>query len=145
MVTDGNMVTAAQSVEERIRQDYAEGLSYRKLAEKYRKSLRDISKILKGDARGRNKTLLSVELGNVCGDKGEYAWIETLLNVGNIKRCGECGLFPGQPFTEQDIKDYLFVTIAFLYDEGWRINRADLTKFLKGTLDFAAVRWIRSS
>jgi len=133
------------TVEEAIRRDYANGLTYRELAKKYRKSPKTLVAILKGP-RAVKEEAISVELKRLFNDNEKIGGrLTSLLEIGNIKEVEEL-VHPEteKPFTtEVAVRDLVFDMISYLKDEGWTVNRDDLKNFLAGKLDFAVIRWLR--
>ena len=130
-VTDENTVTLEQA----IRRDYEAGMTYRQLAKKYRKSFRDIAAILKGPTAPQPKEVLSAELPAYLNDREVKNLVQGLLLTGRISF--------DDPKLESDVRQIAFELISKLSAQGWKVNRADLAKFLDGQLEFAVVRWKR--
>jgi len=125
------------STEEAIREDYKQGLTYRQLAKKYRKSLRDISAILKGEkATAKPREVLSAELPAYLNDEKTKNLLKGLMLTGRITG------FDSR--IECDIREVTFELVSELTKEGWKINRVDLARFLNGQIEFAVVRWQRA-
>jgi len=105
----GNMVT--DDVAEQIRRDYEQGLTYRQLAKKYRKSFRDISAILKCEEKPKPGEVISAELPNYFKKQETKNLLNCLMVTGKLSELNE-------EFAH-DIREIVFNLIAELAKKGW--------------------------
>lgn len=141
------MVTEKEA--EQIRADYKAGMSYRELAKKHRKSLRDIAKIIKGGAVGEareEEVIMSWELPyNIKGTvhtKNGYSLSDAVTDAVEwlMEKPVQKFLDPGYSYNPRSI---LFDLINLATRHGINPHREDLHKVLRGTLEFAVMRWIK--
>jgi hypothetical protein len=79
----GKQWKTMETLEEKIKKDYARGLTYRQLTKKYRKSPKTLTEIIKGVSVEGQQRLLSPELLNLPNFKHREA-VEMLLSFGYV-------------------------------------------------------------
>jgi len=141
MVTDKPEAEDAVTEEEAIRLDYEKGLTYRDLAKKYRKSLRDITRIIKGEIPSKRETYLSIEIFDIIINKKPENKTQKELLARIFTDMTHFCLDVPLNFKDAEERKSIMQLIVDLKKLGYRINRADLIRFLQGKLDFLCVRW----
>jgi DNA-directed RNA polymerase subunit RPC12/RpoP len=107
-----------ETLEEKIRKDYASGMTYRTLAKKYRKSPKTLTEIIKGVSVEGQRRLLSPELLNLPNFRHKRT-VELLLSFGYVDdienfyllelTCPYCGGRNSRivPYSEEDERECL--------------------------------------
>ena len=136
------MVTEEEA--ERIRADYKAGMTYRELAKKYRKSLRDIAKIIKGGAveKVREEAIMTWELPHHIKMKAQTESGSSLSDVITFLMKQPAKRFSDPNYCD-NLRSMLFILINIAAKHGIRPHREDLDKVLRGKLELAAMRWIK--
>jgi uncharacterized protein (DUF433 family) len=131
-------------IEERIREEYRAGASYRQLAKKYRLSFRKLAEIIKGGEADaylptwkvaklfeEDKTELHLYYNYNFYDFKISEAFEELAQAENVK--------------SEWFRLLIFRLVKYLAEKGYEPVREDLDAVLKGSLSFHAMRWVKRS
>jgi hypothetical protein len=130
------------AVEEKIREEYRAGASYRQLAKKYKLSFRKLAEIIKGCEA--DAYLPTWKVAKLFEEDKTYLYIScsgTDMPVSQVfEYLAEALDVRSEPF-----RLAVFQLVKYLADKGFEPVREDLDAVLKGSLSFHVMRWVKKA